>query len=265
MNPTFHALSSATELFKFSLGFGFGDIDGDGHADVLEASGWWRQPASLDGDPVWERHEFAFGGRQGGAQMLVSDVDGDKDADVVTSLAAHGFGLSWFEQVRDKDGAISFREHRFVDDTPQKSPHGIRFGEIHALAQIDLDGDGVQDIVTGKRWWSHGSEGDPEPGAPAVVYAFHTARQADGVVDLAPTLVHSESGVGVQLAAARKADGTVLVATSNKRGTFVHLHGKRTVSSWAKCFVNSSTFRRSKVKSSSRRSVRRNWRRIAAG
>lgn len=222
---TFHALSGPTELGKFTHGLGVGDVDGDGKADVVEATGWLRQPAALDGDPLWERHEFAFGGRQGGAQMLVLDVDGDADADVLTSLAAHGFGLSWFEQVPAPPDQITFREHRFVDDTPAKSPHGVRFGEIHALAQVDLDGDGVQDLVTGKRWWSHGAEGDPEPGSPAVLYAFRIARQQDGLVDFAPTLAHSDSGVGVQLAAARRADGSVIVATSNKRGTFVHRLG----------------------------------------
>ncbi len=34
----------------------------------------------------------------GGAQMFAPDVDGDGDADVVTSWQAHGYGLSWFEQ-----------------------------------------------------------------------------------------------------------------------------------------------------------------------
>ena len=46
--------------------------------------------------------------------MFVEDVDGDGDGDVITSLAAHHFGLSWFEQVR-RDGAIAFVEHRFLD------------------------------------------------------------------------------------------------------------------------------------------------------
>lgn len=32
--------------------------------------------------------------------MHVYDVDGDGDGDVITSLAAHGYGLSWFEQIK---------------------------------------------------------------------------------------------------------------------------------------------------------------------
>ena len=59
-------------------------------------NGWWEQPASLKGDPVWKAHKFQFAQR-GGAQMFAYDVDGDGDNDLITSLNAHGWGLSWFE------------------------------------------------------------------------------------------------------------------------------------------------------------------------
>ena len=38
----------------------------------------------------------------------------------------------------------------------------------HFLDLADLDGDGLKDIVVGKRFWAHGTHGDPEPDAPAV-------------------------------------------------------------------------------------------------
>ena len=221
----FRALSPDLGLQRFVHGLGVGDVDGDGRPDLLEKSGWWQQPASLDGDPPWTKHAFDFAsGRQGGAQMHAYDVDGDGDADVVTSLAAHGFGLSWFEQVKDSAGAISFVEHRFMDEAPEDSPHGVRFAELHALELADMDGDGLRDIVTGKRWWSHGAQGDPEPGAPAVLHVFRLVRRAPGEVDFIPQRIDADSGVGVQVVAGDvDGDGRLDVVVGNKKGTFVFL------------------------------------------
>ncbi len=48
--------------------------------------------------------------------MPVVDVDGDGDADIATTLAAHGYGLSWFEQVPNAAGT-AFVEHVVVPGT----------------------------------------------------------------------------------------------------------------------------------------------------
>ena len=49
---------------------GVGDVNGDGRLDLLEKDGWWEQPKSLAGGPVWTFQEFAFNpGSNGGAQM----------------------------------------------------------------------------------------------------------------------------------------------------------------------------------------------------
>ncbi|MFN0008685.1 MAG: PVC-type heme-binding CxxCH protein [Planctomycetota bacterium] len=219
----FHPLSEKLDIGRFTHGLGVGDIDGDGRADLVWNEGWFRQPASLEGDPLWTFHPFRFSDREGGAQMLVHDVDGDGDADVITSLAAHHFGLSWFEQT-EKGSAIPFLEHRLMDDEPSDSLHSVCFSELHALDLADIDGDGLEDLVTGKRWWSHGPDGDPQPGSKPELWWFRLVRGAGGAVDFVPHLADDASGVGVGVTTGDvDQDGLCDFVVGNKLGAFVLL------------------------------------------
>jgi hypothetical protein len=104
----------------------------------------------------------------------------------------------------------------------------VKFSEIHAIDLVDMDGDGVKDIVTGKRFWSHGRTGDPDRNDAAVVYWFKLTRAADRTVDFVPTLVDNESGAGTQIVAGDvDGDGTIDIVSANKKGTFVHFQKKR--------------------------------------
>jgi FG-GAP-like repeat/FG-GAP repeat len=212
----FHALSPSLGSTPFFHGLGVGDVNGDGRRDVLASSGWWEQPASLSGDPQWVQHQVDFGN---GAQIYVFDVDGDGDNDVVSSINAHGFGLAWFEQ-RNVGGQITFCRHLIMGDTPEQNRYGVKFSQPHALVVADMDGDGLPDIVTGKRRWAHGPSMDPEANFPPVLYWFRTVRSAQGV-DFVPFLVDSNSGVGTQFVVSdMNGDGRPDILVSNKLGTF---------------------------------------------
>lgn len=224
---TFHPITPPGPAWqRFTHGLGFGDINGDGRNDLLEKDGWWEQPASLAGDPVWKKHPFPFAPGRGASQMLVSDVNGDGRADVICAKDAHGYGLSWFEQVRAADGTITFVEHAITSTKAEEKLGGVQFSQLHAVALADLDGDGLLDIVTGKRWWAHGPKGDAEPNADPVIYGF-LLRRGPGGVAFEPRLIDQASGIGVQLELADiNGDGRPDIVSANKRGTFVFLSGK---------------------------------------
>jgi hypothetical protein len=77
---TFTPITEEGKFNQFYHGTGLGDVDGDGRPDLLLNEGWWK-----GGEGLWSPRAFRFGGERGGAQMFAEDVDGDGDADVVTS------------------------------------------------------------------------------------------------------------------------------------------------------------------------------------
>ncbi len=271
---SFHAVSRHDPEFTwFAHGLGCGDLTGNGRKDILHADGWWEHPeAGGEDGGIWEYHPFPFnlGPNQikqswysnttapfktpvlyemgadgvpliltvfGGSQLCVCDINGDGRADVVTSLAAHGHGLVWWEQLEKRRGlngrhrlsdnnGIDFRRHMIMGANAADIQSGVVFSELQAIAVADLDGDGLLDIITGKRFWSHGDGQDaifdPDPNGAAVLYWFKQSRNAANEVEFAPYLIDAMSGAGTQIAVGDVTGaGRLDIVVANKNGAFL--------------------------------------------
>ncbi len=185
---------------RFYHGLGVGDVNRDGRNDVIIPNGWWQSP--VDGRVTeWLFHKTDFGPRC--SQMHVYDFDGDGDNDVLSS-SAHSFGIWWHERTAD-----GWKRHE-IDRS---------FSQTHSLCLADINGDGLQDFVTGKRWWAHGGKDDGGD-QPAVMVWFELVRK-DGKAAWIPHKFDDDSGVGTQFEVADvNGDGLLDVVTANKKGVF---------------------------------------------
>ncbi|MCM8534574.1 MAG: FG-GAP-like repeat-containing protein [Lentisphaeraceae bacterium] len=218
---TFQTVTKNARVHKFTHGMGIGDIDGDGLKDFIVSKGWYKNSGKVS--EAWTFQKANFGVHHG-AQMYAYDVDGDGDSDIISSKSAHSYGLVWAEQLEDK----TFKPHLIMGENERDTPFGLAISQLHAIELVDMDGDGLKDIVTGKRWYAHNGK-DPGAKEPAALYWFQLIREKGGVKYI-PQPIDNDSGIGVSFTVKDlNEDGALDVMTSSKKGTFVHIHAKKKI------------------------------------
>lgn len=186
-------------------GMGFGDINNDGREDILVGNGWHECP---EGDPLTEPWRFhADWQLHASCPMLVRDVDGDGTNDLIWGKG-HDYGLLlWRGRGVGADGKLQFDE-QVIDDS---------FSQPHALHFADLDGDGSDELITGKRVRAHNGN-DPGGTEPPVV-CYYVWDVASGSYQR-HVINDGQVGIGLQIRTADiDADGDTDIIVAGKDGT----------------------------------------------
>ena len=184
-------------------GIGIADINGDGKADVLTLHGWFEQ---IDADnDKWKWHgDWDIG--DVGFPIIGYDVNHDGKLDLIYGQG-HSYGLYWLEQA----GTPAHRQ--WIRHTIDES-----FSQSHALALVDIDGDGVPELITGKRYRGH-SGADPGSYDPVSVYAYKLPTKAQ----FASAKAHATGRKPAHPPAVKGTQGSTQIADSTADPVFTRI------------------------------------------
>ncbi len=188
-------------------GLGFGDINGDGQGDLISSLGWYEAPADLK-NGKWSFHPLPDF-KDLSVPILITDLNQDGKNDLIIGNG-HDYGLFWMEQT-EREGKMDFIRHE-ID---------LQNSQYHTMEWADLDGDGKNELISGKRYRAHNGK-DPGGKDEAGLYYFRWDGKnfVKNVISYGPAGKGKGTGIYFSITDLN-ADGKVDIAVAGKDGLAV--------------------------------------------
>jgi hypothetical protein len=185
-------------------GQGYGDLNGDGLEDIVFGNGWYERPAANAEKGRWKLHpDFEL--PHASCPILVVDIDKDGRNDLVWG-SGHNYGLNFYRQLEPKGGKLLW-EKNVVDKS---------WSQAHALTLADIDGDGQDEIITGKRVRAHSGK-DPGATEESAIYFYEWDAESKKFIR---HQIATGVGTGLQIRVAdMNGDKRLDVVVAGKDGT----------------------------------------------